>query len=93
MADALQSPPASPAPVPPPVIPPVQLPIPPAQPIPTQAIHPAHVPQLNWSHFKPEFTGKPGEDAEVHLYRTNDWMDTHAFQEGIKLQCFGLTLV
>ena len=22
---------------------------------------------LNWSHFKPEFSGKPDEDAEVHL--------------------------
>ena len=39
--------------------------VPPAQPLPTQPIQPAHVPQLNWSHF-----------------RTNDWMDTHAFQEG-----------
>ena len=36
-----------------------------------------HVLQLYWSHFKPEFSGKPGEDAEVHLLRTNDWMDTH----------------
>ena len=23
----------------------------------------------------------------------NDWMDTHAFQEGVKVQCFCLTLV
>ena len=22
---------------------------------------------LNWSNFKPEFSGKPDEDAEVHL--------------------------
>ena len=29
---------------------------------------------------------------EAHL-RTNDWMDTHAFQEGVKVQCFCLTLV
>ena len=28
--------------------------------------------QLNWSHFKPDFSGKP-EDAEAHLLRTNDW--------------------
>ena len=27
---------------------------------------------LNWSHFKPEFSGKPEEDAEGHLLRTND---------------------
>ena len=49
------------------------------------------MPQLNWSHFKPEFSGKP-EDAEAHLLRTNDWMDTHAFPEGVKVQWFCLTL-
>ena len=27
---------------------------------------------LNWSHFKPEFSGKPDEDAEAHLLHTND---------------------
>ena len=26
-----------------------------------------HMPQLNWSHFKPEFSRKPEEDAEAHL--------------------------
>ena len=36
--------------------------------------------QLNWSYFKPEFAGKMDEDAEAHLLRTNDWMDTHNFQ-------------
>ena len=36
-------------------------------------------PQLNWSHLKPEYAGKPDEDAEVHLHRTNNWMDTHEF--------------
>ena len=49
--------------------------------------------QLNWSHFKPEFAGKPTEDAEAHLLRMNDLMDTHAFQEGVKVQTFCLTLV
>ena len=49
--------------------------------------------QLNWSHFKPKFTGKSDEDTETNLLRTSDWMDTHAFQEGIKAQCFCLTLV
>ena len=34
---------------------------------------------MNWSHFKPEFSGKPDEDVEVHLLRTNDWMTTHDF--------------
>ena len=33
-------------------------------------------PQFNWSHFKPEYTGKSDEDAEAHLLRMNDWMDT-----------------
>ena len=26
---------------------------------------------LNWSHFKPEFSGKPDEDTEAHLLCTN----------------------
>ena len=43
--------------------------------------------------MKPEFAGKPDEDAEAHLLRMNDWMDTHAFQEGVKVQRFCLTLV
>ena len=34
-------------------------------------------PQLNWSHFKPKYTGKLDEDVEAHLLRTNDWMDTN----------------
>ena len=51
------------------------------------------MPQVNWLHFKPEFEGKPDEDVEAHLLRTNDWMDTHAFPEGVKVQCFCLTLV
>ena len=25
--------------------------------------------------------------------RTNDWMDTHVFEEGVKVQCFCLTLI
>ena len=28
--------------------------------------------QLNWSYFKPEFSGKMEEDAVVHLLKTND---------------------
>ena len=57
-----------------PPVPPVQPPAPPSQPIvqPTQPIQPAPMPQLNWSHFKPEFAGKPDEDVEAHLLRTND---------------------
>ena len=37
--------------------------------------------QLNWSYFKPEFAGKPEEEAEAHLLRTNDWKDTHNFPD------------
>ena len=33
------------------------------------------------------------KDAEVHLLRTYDWMDTHAFPEGLNVQRFCLTLV
>ena len=51
------------------------------------------MPQLNWSHFKPEFAGKAYEDAEAHLLRTNDWMDTSAFQGSVKFQRFDVTLI
>ena len=49
-------------------------------------------PQLNWPHFKPEYAGRPDEDVEAHLLRTNDWMDTHEFPQ-VKIQRFCLTLV
>ena len=44
--------------------------------------------QLNWSYFKPEFSGKPEEDAEEHLLRTNDWMETHNFPNNEKVRRF-----
>ena len=73
----------SPAHVPNPVLPPV----PPALiPNPVQ-------PQLNWSYFKPEYSGKPEEDVEAHLLRTNDWMETHNFPDVAKVQRFSLTLI
>ena len=50
------------------------------------------MPPLNWFHFKPKFSGKPDEVAEAHLLRTNDWMDTHRFQENDTVQRFCLTL-
>ena len=50
-------------------------------------------PQLNWSHFKPKYAGKPEEDVEAHLLRMNDWMDTYDFQDQVKVQRFCLTLV
>ena len=48
---------------------------------------------LNWSHFMPEFSGKPDEDAEAHLLCTNDWMNAHHFIESVKVQRFCLTLL
>ena len=53
---------------------------------------PVQIPQLHWSYFKPEFSGKPEEDTEAHLLRTNDWMETHNFPEVTKVQRFCLTL-
>ena len=48
---------------------------------------------LNWSHFKPEFAGRPEEDAEAHLLCTNDWNITHNFTNDVKVQRFCLILV
>ena len=48
---------------------------------------------LNWSHFKPEFSGKTNEDAKEYLLHTNDWMNAHHFIEGVKVQRFCLTLL
>ena len=62
------------------VAPPVQAPT--AQQPGQQVVH------LSWSYFKPEFSGKPDEDAEAHLLHTNDWMIAHHFIEGVKVQDF-----
>ena len=48
---------------------------------------------LNWSYFKPEFSGKPDEDAEAHLHHKNDWMNVHHFNKGVEVQRFCLTLL
>ena len=48
---------------------------------------------LNWSNFKPEFSGKLEEDAEAHLLWSNDWMEAHCFNEDIRVQRFCLTLL
>ena len=60
----------------------------PQQPQPGQQV----IMHMNWSHFKPEFSGKPEEDVEVHLLRTNNWMTTHDFPDAVKIKRFGLTL-
>ena len=46
-----------------------------------------------WSNFKPEFSGKPEEDAEAHLLHSNDWMNAHHFLEDVKVQRLYLTLL
>ena len=62
---------------------------PPLLPQPTQEVN-LH---MNWSHFKPEYSGKHEEDVESHLLRTNDWMNTHDFPDGVKVQIFCLALM
>ena len=65
-------------------------PAPPAPPVPQvqQALQQPipHMLPINWSHFKPKFSGKPDKYAEAHLLRTNNWMDTHRFEENDKVQ-------
>ena len=72
MADAGMEAPDAPAPIVPQTL---QQPIQQAQ----------QLPHLNWSHFKPKFSGKPEEESEANLLRTNDWMSTHQFQEGVQV--------
>ena len=62
------------------------------QPQPKDAVGQRHI-HLNWSNFKSEFSGKPEEDAESHLLCSNDWMEAHCFDEGIRVQRFCLTLL
>ena len=52
---------------------------------PQQMVH------LKGSNFKPEYSGKPDENAEAHLLHTNDWMNAHHSVEGVKVQRFCLT--
>ena len=40
---------------------------------------------MNWSNFKPEFSGKPEEDLEAHILRMIDWNDTDNFAADIRL--------
>ena len=48
--------------------------------------------QLNWSHFRPKYSGKPKEDVEAHLLRMKDWMVMHDFPDDQKERQFCLTL-
>ena len=47
----------------------------------------------NWIGKKPEFSGRPEEDAESHLLSTGDWMEAHNFPEGEKVRHFCVTLI
>ena len=62
---------------------------PPLQPLQPQQAHMC----MNWSHFMPEYSGKPEDNVEAHLLRTNDWMNTHDFPDDVKVQRFCLTLM
>ena len=62
-------------------------------PLPVQLPVPMTNNQLNWSPFRPEFSGTPNEDAEAHLLRMEDWMTTHNFPEDHKVGRFCLTLM
>ena len=66
----------------------------PAQPIPcwTNSACPQVIYQ-NWIGKKPEFSGKPEEDAESHLLSTRDWMEVHNFPNEVKVRHFHLTLI
>ena len=48
--------------------------------------------KLNWSYFKPELSGRPEEDVEAHLLRTNDMMETQNFSHVAKVHRFFLTI-
>ena len=66
----------------------------PVQPAPAGIVVPT--PQIiyqNWIGKKPEFSGKPEEDAESHLLSSRDWMEAHNFPEGDKVRHFCLTLI
>ena len=60
-------------------------------PLPVQPPIPMANNQINWSHFRPEFSGTPSEDVEAHLLRMEDWMTTHDFPEDQKVGRFCLT--
>ena len=54
-------------------------------PLPVQPNMPMVNNQLNWSHFRTEFSGTPNEDVEAHLLMIEDWMTTHNFPDGHKV--------
>ena len=69
---------------------PVQLPqqLAPVQLVPAGIVVPApQVVYQNWIGKKPEFSGKPEEDAESHLLSTRDRMEAYNFPNDVKVRC------
>ena len=72
---------------------------PPPQPVPIQpapagmVVAASQIIYQNWIGKKPEFSGKPEEDAESHLLSTRDWMEAHNFAEGEKVRHFCIMLI
>ena len=64
----------------------------PAQSVPARVAPVPHIIYQNWIGKKPEFSGKPEEDAESHLLSTRDWMEAHNFPEGQKVRHFQVTV-
>ena len=72
---------------------PLQQPVP-MQPAPDGIVMPTlQIFYHSWIGKKPEFSGKPEEDAESHLLSMRDWMEAHNFPEGEKVRCFCVTLI
>ena len=72
---------------------PLQQPVP-MQLAPAGIVMPApHILYQKWMGKKPEFSGKPEEDAESHLLSMRDWMEVHNFPEGEKVRHFCVTLI
>ena len=66
----------------------------PVQPAPAGILVPtSQIIYQNWIGKKPEFSGKPEEDAESHLLSTRDWMEAYNFPEGDKVRHFHLMLI
>ena len=66
----------------------------PAQPVPIGLV--VSAPQVgyqDWIGKKPEFSGKPEEEAESHLLSTRDWMEAHNFLNEVKVRHFHMTLI
>ena len=77
-------------------VPPGQVPVPqpvPAQPVPAGVMPIPQIIYQNWIGKKLEFSGKPEEDVESHLFSTRDWMEAHNFPEGEKVRHFRVTLI